>query len=53
MSIVTVLLLVLVVLLILGLPSWPYSAGWGYYPSGAAGVLVVILLVLLLVGVIR
>nr|WP_188612815.1 DUF3309 family protein [Chelatococcus reniformis] len=44
------LLLILIVLLIGGLPSWPYSAGWGYYPSGIIGVLIVVVLVLLLTG---
>lgn len=44
-------LLVLLVLLLLGAaPFWPYSAGWGYYPSSGAGLLLVILLVLILVG---
>ena len=45
------LVIILVVLLLVGaLPSWPYSSGWGYYPSGIAGVVVLILLVLLLMG---
>ena len=45
---VRVILLVLICLLLAGvLPAWPYSAGWGYYPSGAVGV--VLLVVLLLV----
>jgi hypothetical protein len=43
------LLLVLLVLLLLGaLPTWPYSAGWGYYPSGGIGLVLIILLVLVL-----
>jgi hypothetical protein len=43
------LLLILVLLLLFGaLPVWPYSAGWGYYPSGGAGVLLVVLILLLL-----
>ena len=46
----TLLLIILIVLLIGALPTWPYSAGWGYYPSGGLGLVVVILLVLLLVG---
>ena len=50
MSIPTLLLIVLVLLLIGSLPSWPYSQGWGYYPSGALGLVVVFLLVLLLLG---
>jgi len=46
----TVLLVILIVLLIAVLPSWPYSAGWGYYPSGGLGLVLLILLVLLLLG---
>ncbi|UFS71741.1 DUF3309 domain-containing protein [Geomonas sp. RF6] len=46
----TVLLIVLILLLIGSLPTWPYSAGWGYYPSGGIGLIVVILLVLMLLG---
>lgn len=46
----TILLIVLIILLIGALPTWPYSAGWGYYPSGGAGLLVIILIVLLLAG---
>jgi hypothetical protein len=45
------LILILLVLLLIGaLPTWPYSAGWGYYPSGGVGLLVVVLIVVLLVG---
>ncbi len=44
------LLIVLIVLLVGGLPSWPYSRGWGYYPSGTFSVLIIILLLLLLTG---
>jgi hypothetical protein len=50
MSVYTLLLVVLIVLLIGSLPAWPYSGGWGYYPSGGLGLVVVILLVLLLLG---
>jgi len=46
----TILLIVLVVLLLGALPAWPYSRGWGYYPSGGLGLVVVVLLVLLLAG---
>ena len=46
----TILVVVLIVLLIGALPTWPYSANWGYYPSGGLGLVVVILLVLLLTG---
>jgi hypothetical protein len=45
------ILLILLLLLVLGaLPTWPYSAGWGYYPSGGLGLVLVILLILLLLG---
>jgi uncharacterized protein DUF3309 len=44
------LLILLIVLLIGALPTWPYSVGWGPYPSGAIGVLVVVLVVILLIG---
>jgi uncharacterized protein DUF3309 len=46
----TVLLIILVLLLIGALPTWPYSSSWGYYPSGGLGLLVVILLLLMLMG---
>jgi Protein of unknown function (DUF3309) len=48
--VLTILLIVLVLILVGALPSWPYSRGWGYYPSGGVGLLVVVLLVLLLLG---
>lgn len=51
MSLGALLLVILVVVLIAGLPTWPYSRGWGYYPSGGAGVLLAIIVVLLLLGV--
>ncbi len=45
------ILLVIVILLLLGaLPTWPYSRSWGYYPSGGLGLVVVVLIVLLLAG---
>jgi hypothetical protein len=45
------LLLILLILLLVGaLPTWPYSAGWGYYPSGGVGLVVIILVIVLLVG---
>jgi hypothetical protein len=47
-----ILLIVVVLLLIGALPAWPYSAGWGYYPSGGLGTILIILVVLALVGVI-
>ena len=46
----TILLVVLILLLIGALPAWPYSSGWGYYPSGGLGLVVVIVLILLLTG---
>jgi Protein of unknown function (DUF3309) len=46
----TILLVILVILLLGALPTWPYSSGWGYYPSGGLGVIVIILLILVLVG---
>jgi len=46
----TVLLIILVLLLIGALPTWPYSNGWGYYPSGGLGLVLVIVLVLVLMG---
>ena len=46
----TILLIILVLILIGSLPTWPYSGGWGYYPSGGVGLLVIILVVLLLAG---
>jgi Protein of unknown function (DUF3309) len=43
-----ILLIILILLLLGALPVWPYSAGWGFYPSGGFGIVVVILLVMLL-----
>lgn len=48
----TILLVILILALVGSLPTWPYSAGWGYYPSGGLGTIVVILLILALIGVI-
>jgi hypothetical protein len=45
-----ILLIILILLVIGALPTWPYSGGWGYYPSGGLGLLVVILVIVLLVG---
>ncbi len=46
------ILIVLVLLLLVGaLPTWPYSAGWGYYPSGGLGLVLIILIVLALMGI--
>jgi hypothetical protein len=44
------ILLLIVVLVVAALPAWPYSAGWGYYPSGGLGLVLLILVVLLLLG---
>ena len=46
----TILLIILIVILVGALPTWPYSSGWGYYPSGGFGLLVLIIIVLLLMG---
>ena len=50
MTLGTILLIVLVLLLIGALPSWPHSRGWGYGPSGGLGLVLVIVIVLLLMG---
>ena len=50
MTVGTILLIVLILLLIGVLPSWPYSRSWGYGPTGGLGLLLVIVLVLLLLG---
>ena len=47
-----ILLIIVIILLIGALPSWPYSSGWGYYPAGGLGTILIILLLLYLVGVI-
>ena len=46
----TILLVILVLFLLGALPTWPYSSGWGYYPSGGIGLLLIILIVLVLAG---
>jgi hypothetical protein len=46
----TLLLIILIILLLGALPTWPYSAGWGYYPSGGLGLVLLIVIVLLLMG---
>ena len=46
----TIVLVILILLLIGALPTWPYSRAWGYYPSGGLGLIVLILLVLALTG---
>jgi hypothetical protein len=44
------MLLLLVLLLVAAVPAWPYSRGWGYYPSGALGVIVLVVLLLMFTG---
>jgi len=46
----TILLIILILLLVGTLPTWPYSSGWGYYPSGGLGLVLIILLILVLMG---
>ncbi len=46
----TILLIILIVLLLGALPTWPYSGAWGYYPSGGLGLILLIVIVLLVLG---
>ncbi|MDP2665708.1 MAG: DUF3309 family protein [bacterium] len=46
----TVLLIILILLLVGALPTWPYSSGWGYYPSGGLGVILLMIIILALMG---
>ena len=46
----TLLIIILVLLLLGALPTWPYSGGWGYYPSGGLGLVLLIVVILLLMG---
>jgi hypothetical protein len=50
MTISTILLIIVILLLIGALPLWPYSGGWGYYPSGGLGLVLLIVIILLLTG---
>lgn len=50
MGLGTILLIILIILLIGAVPTWPYSSGWGYYPSGGIGILLIIVIILLLMG---
>jgi Protein of unknown function (DUF3309) len=50
MSLGTILLIILVLLLLGALPTWPYSGGWGYYPSGGLGLVLIVILVLVVAG---
>jgi hypothetical protein len=45
-----ILLIIVIILLIGALPAWPYSTGWGYYPSGGLGLILIIILILILIG---
>lgn len=46
----TIVVIILIILLIGALPTWPYSGGWGFYPSGGLGLVLLIVIVLLLMG---
>jgi hypothetical protein len=46
----TILIIILILLLIGALPTWPYSAGWGYYPGGGLGLVLVIVVILIVLG---
>jgi hypothetical protein len=50
MNLGTILLVVLILMLVGVLPTWPHSQNWGYYPSGGLGLVVLILLILILLG---
>lgn len=50
MSLGTILLIVLILALVGALPTWPYSSGWGYYPTGGFGLLILILIILIVLG---
>lgn len=45
------ILIILIILVVGALPTWPYSSGWGYYPSGGLGTILIILLILALLGI--
>ncbi len=46
-----IILIILIIFIVGALPTWPYSSGWGYYPSGGLGTLLIILLILALLGI--
>jgi len=50
MSVGTIILIIVVLMLLGALPTWPYSSGWGYYPAGGLGLVLVIVLILFLLG---
>jgi hypothetical protein len=50
MSLTTILIIVLILLLLGVIPTWPYSKAWGYYPSGGIGLVLMVIIILLLIG---
>ncbi len=50
MTLGTILIIILILILLGAIPAWPYSSGWGYGPSGIAGVILIVLLILVLMG---
>ena len=52
MSVGTILLILIILMLIGALPTWPHSRSWGYYPAGGLGTVLIILIILLLLGII-
>lgn len=46
----TILVIVLILLVLGAVPAWPYSSGWGYYPSGILGTILIVVLILVLLG---
>jgi hypothetical protein len=50
MSLGTILLIILILLLIGAIPTWPYSSAWGYWPSGIVGLILIIVLIMVLAG---
>jgi hypothetical protein len=50
MTVGTILVIILILLLLGAIPTWPYSSGWGYGPSGIVGVILIVLLILVLLG---
>ena len=50
MTLGTILLIILIIILLGAVPTWPYSRGWGYGPSGIAGLVLVVVIILLLLG---
>lgn len=52
MNLTNILLIILILILLGALPTWPYSRNWGYYPSGGAGLILIILIILLILGIV-